>query len=210
MKRTRPKARRKTKGLMSKIIRNPIKSGLAGILAGGLATLVATTAIKDNVHFGSVTLYNSQESHYTLGLFPITKVVGDAKGDFYNLGLIGGANEFGDNSTLNGNASAYGIIGGANEFGDNSTLNGNASAYGIIGGFNEFGDNSTLNGDASAYGIISINYFGDNSKITGNLINKGILARNSVSGFGFGSNDVVGLENYVVSNEQTDGKREEK
>ena len=116
------------KGLISKITKNSRKS----ILAVGLATLVATTAIKDNVHFGSVTLNNPQESHYTWGLFPTTEVVGDAKGNFYTFGLLYGKNKFGQNSEIIGNASAYGIFIGRNDFGDAAKITGNLTNKGIV------------------------------------------------------------------------------
>ena len=112
---------------LKKLKENPKKS----IAAIGLAALVATTAIKDNVHFGSVTLHNPQENHYTWGLMPTTTIKGDAKGNFYTIGLIVGANAVGDDSSITGNMSGYGLIFGGNEVGENFSITGDLSSKGI-------------------------------------------------------------------------------
>ncbi len=55
----------KIKNLADIALKNPIKT----ILAGSLTTLIATTALKDNVHFGSTTFNNCKENQYVWGFF---------------------------------------------------------------------------------------------------------------------------------------------
>ncbi len=212
----------KIKTLGNWIKENPKKS----ILGIGLAGLIATTALKDNVHFGSVTLNNPQENHYVWGILPTTKIQGvNSKGNIYTLGLVGGGNPLGDNSQITGDMNAYGLFVGKNELGDNSQITGNMNAYGLIGGVNELGDNSQITGNMNAYGLffgennlgnnsqitgnmgayslfIGNNALGNNSQITGNISNKGLFVYNSVAGSSLGSNDVKGLENYVHKTEE--------
>lgn len=164
----------KLKKTLNWIKENPTKS----VLGIGLSALVATTSLKDNVHFGSVTLNNPQENQYVWGIWSETTIIGrNAKGNIHTIGLILGQNNFENNSKITGNMNAYGFIGGNRVFGE---ITGNMNAYGLIAGGN---------------------LLRENSKITGNISNKGILVRNNVAGFSLGSNDVKGLENYVVKGE---------
>lgn len=147
----------KIKGLAKKLAEKPVRN----IAALGFAGLVTITAVKDNVHFGSVTLHNPQENHYVWGLMPtitIKKGSKNTKGNLYNAGIIYGKNKIEDNAEIN-NMKAYGLGGGANDV-------------------------------------------GDNTEIKGDIITKGIFARNPFS-FGFGSNDVIGLKNYVHKTKKT-------
>jgi len=68
----------KLKGLFKKIYKHKIKT----CLIVGMMGLAALTISKDNVHFGSVTLHNPQGNHYVWGLIPVTRIAGNAKGNF--------------------------------------------------------------------------------------------------------------------------------
>src|SRR3989344_8703747 len=170
----------KIKGFAKKLAEKPVRN----ITALGLAGLITLTAVKDNVHFGSVTLHNPQENHYVWGLAPTTTIKEGSKntnGNFYSAGIIYGKNKtennvevndmkayglfgennVGDNSKVN-NMKLYGLIGGENNVGDNSKVN-NMKLYGLIGGENNVGDNSKVN-NMKLYGLIGgENNVGDNS-----------------------------------------------
>jgi len=143
----------------------------------GLAGLIAVTSLKDNVHFGSVDLYNPQENNYTWGIFPTTHIHGDSsKGNIYTVGIITGINKLENGIKHKGDVSGYGLI-----------------AAQI------FGDSSAIEGDASAYGLIAAeNWFENGCKITGDINSKAILTFN-IDGPFLGNNSHLGLENYVVS-----------
>ena len=161
----------KIKGFAKKLAEKPVRN----ITALGLAGLITLTAVKDNVHFGSVTLHNPQENHYVWGLAPTTTIKEGSKntnGNFYSAGIIYGKNKTENNVEVN-DMKAYGLF-GENNVGDNSKVN-NMKLYGLIGGISNVGDNTEINGD---------------------IITKGIIANNPFS-LGFGSNDVIGLKNYV-------------
>ncbi len=146
------------------------------LLGAGLIALTATTALKDNVHFGSVTLNNPQENHYVFGIHQKTEIQGkNSKGNIYTLGLVG-INELRGNSQITGNMSAYGLMFAGNFLGYHSQITGNMSAYGSI---------------------IGENFLGYHSQITGNISNKGLFVKNDIAGFSLGSNDVKGLKNKV-------------
>ncbi|MEK6934698.1 MAG: hypothetical protein AABW46_02360 [Nanoarchaeota archaeon] len=104
--------------IVKKVIRKPIRNSLLT----GLAALVLTTAVRDNVHFGSIRLNNTQENHYIWGIFPTTEIYGNANGSIRTYGLFGAINSLGNTSTINGNVSGYGLIATRNELGDNSTI----------------------------------------------------------------------------------------
>jgi len=223
--------KQKLKNLVSIVSRHK----LASAVVVGLAGLVAVTSLKDNVHFGAVRLHNPQGNHYAWGILPTIGIEGEkdenVKGDFYSIGLIGGANNVEPNSTIIGNIGAYGLIGGANNFGlnskitgnmgaygllvgvnnvePNSTIIGNIGAYGLLVGANNFGPNSTIIGNMGAYGLIfGENNVEPNSKITGDVVSRGIIAT-SPKGRRVGTNVEIDLENYVVSNKNLDAKVEE-
>ena len=149
------------------------------IVTLGLVGLVATVAIKDNVHFGSVTLHDPQENHYAIGLIPTINIKGEANGNMRSYGLIMGNNSLGDGSSLTGDMSAYGLFGGNNSLGDGSSLTGDMSAYGLFGGNNSLGDGSSLTGD---------------------IISKGMKANTPMSA-NFGSNVEIGLSGYIHKTE---------
>ncbi|MEK6823933.1 MAG: hypothetical protein AABY06_02755 [Nanoarchaeota archaeon] len=168
----------KIKNTLNWIKENPKKS----ILGIGLTALVATTALKDNVHFGSVQLDNPQKNQYAWGLFPTTTLAGEnAKGNIYTFGLVVGENHIGENSKITGNMNAYGLMAGANNLNENSQITGNMNAYGLL---------------------IGRNVLGNNSQITGDISNKGIFVKNTIAGFTLGSNDVKGLENYIMKGKE--------
>ena len=101
------------------------------IVTLGLVGLVATVAIKDNVHFGSVTLHDPQENHYAIGLIPTINIKGEANGNMRSYGLIMGNNSLGDGSSLTGDMSAYGLVIGDNSLGDGSSLTGDIISKGM-------------------------------------------------------------------------------
>ncbi|MEK6757919.1 MAG: hypothetical protein AABX88_02210 [Nanoarchaeota archaeon] len=194
------KIKENIKGLAKKLAEHPIKS-MIGLSLAGLMTI---TAVKDNVHFGSTTFHNPQENHYAWGFAPTTMIKGNAKGNFYNFGLIAGENKTGDNTEINGGLSAYGLIIGGNNVGNNSDVK-DMSAYGLLAGGNNVGNNSKVN-DISAYGlVIGHNVLGNNSEINGNITTKGILA-NTLGDLNLGSNDVIGLKKYIHKTKDGEGK----
>ena len=124
----------KIKGFAKKLAEKPVRN----ITALGLAGLITLTAVKDNVHFGSVTLHNPQENHYVWGLAPTTTIKEGSKntnGNFYSAGIIYGKNKTENNVEVN-DMKAYGLF-GENNVGDNSKVN-NMKLYGLIGGENNF------------------------------------------------------------------------
>lgn len=220
----------KIKGIGAKILEYPKTSALAL----GLAGLITITAVKDNVHFGSTTLHNPQENHYTYGLMPTTIIseikTGEnnesIKGKFYTFGLFGGHNKIKKGVKTDAKLFAYGLIGGGNDIQDNSKVN-NMSAYGLILCENFLGDNSKVN-DVNAYGvfgynavgnnskvnnmnayglIFGINNVGDNSEINGDVVSRGIIARTPFS-VEFGSNSEIGLKNYIHKIEKKEMKED--
>ena len=166
----------KLKGLAKKILERPIRN----IVALGLAGLITITAAKDNVHFGSTTLHNPKENQYIWGIFPMTEIKGDAKGNIYTFGLIYGANAVDKNRNVEGSIWANGLLVGGNEVGDNSKINEGMYANGLLVGRNEAGDNSVISGD---------------------VVSREVIASTPLS-WGLGSNKEVGLENYVYKIEQ--------
>jgi len=157
--------RSKVEGLARKLISNPVKTAVIG----GLIGLSALTLAKDNVHFGSVTLNNPQGNQYVWGVWPITKIKGDLKGNLYSGGLIGG--NVVENNSQAGNLSAYFLI-GANTVGDNSQAE-NLSSYCGVGG-NKVENNSQA-GDFSEYGLLGgTNKIGNNSQAE-NLSIRGLI-----------------------------------
>ena len=166
------------------LIERPIRN----LTSLGLAGLVAVTALKDNVHFGSLTLYNPKESHYVWGALPFVGIEGqDTCGDIYNLGIVS-LTEVRSVSNHKGNLNSYGLIGGlrvgdgckikgnissyeglvsVNGFGDNVRVEGNISAYGLVMGVNDFKNNTRIKGDMNAYGIgVGVNNIGDSTKVS--------------------------------------------
>ena len=188
----------KLKGLAKKILERPIRN----IVALGLAGLITITAAKDNVHFGSTTLHNPKENQYIWGIFPMTEIKGDAKGNIYTFGLIYGANAVDKNRNVEGSIWANGLLVGGNEVGDNSKINEGMYANGLLVGGNEVGDNSKINEGMYANGLlVGGNEAGDNSVISGDVVSRGVIASTPLS-WGLGSNKEVGLENYVHKIEQ--------
>ena len=119
----------KIKDLANKVLERPIKSAITL----GLAGLVAVTALKDNVHFGSVNIYNVQGNHYVWGIFPETKIRGkEAKGNIYTFGLIAGRNVVSDSTNYEGNLNFYSLIFGGNKLGNNVLITGDINSFGII------------------------------------------------------------------------------
>ena len=177
------------------------KHAVKGVVAGGLLALIGTTALKDNVHFGSVRIRNHQENQYVWGVWPIVKTCGDDQnGNIYTFGLIAAGNELEKNSTFNGNQGTYGLVGGENFIESGSTMNGNQGTYGLVGGFNHVEENSTFNGNQGAYGLLmGENFIERGSTITGNQNAKGIFAT-SISGLNFGSAVEIGLDKYTIPN----------
>src|SRR3989344_4958000 len=114
-------------------------------LAVGLAALIGVTAVKDNVHFGSVNIRDPQENHYSWGIGPATQVEGEGKCNIYTFGLLA-FNNVKENSKIEGNQRAYGLIAGVNVVGNNSSITGEQGAYGLIGGVNVAGNNSSITG----------------------------------------------------------------
>ena len=167
---------KQSNGVLSWIKSHKIRSALCA----GLLGLITTTALKDNVHFGSAKIYNPQENHYSWGLFP--KLTFEGK-------------------NCQGNASAWGLA-ILSELEDDSSINGKMSSYGLFGGISRVGDNSTITGDMSSYGlVVGSSEVGDKSTITGDITSKGIFA---VTPFGiaFGSNTEIGLENRLVEKKE--------
>ncbi len=163
----------KIKNFGNWIKENPKKS----VLGIGLAGLIATTALKDNVHFGSVALNNPQENQYVLGILPTTEIHGkNSKGNIYTFSLIGGKNALKSNSQITGNMNTHSLVAGINILKSNSQITGNMNAYGLV---------------------VGENILGDNSKTTGNIFNRGLIVYNSLAGISLGSNDVKGLNGYV-------------
>jgi len=115
----------KIKTLVDKVLKKPIKSALTL----GLAGLVTLTALKDNVHFGSVHLYNPQGNHYVWGLIPDAVIIGkETKGDIYTIGILITNRVHSDKHE--GNLNAYGLLSG--NFLKNGTIfTGDINTYGI-------------------------------------------------------------------------------
>jgi len=156
----------KSSGLVRFVKDKPVRK-LVGL---GLAGLVAVTALKDNVHFGSVVLHNPQENHYVWGLVPFVNIEGtETRGDIYNFGIVS-KNELRQKSEHDGDLGAYGLVGGVNEVGEGSRVTGNLGTYGLVGGGNNFGEGSKVTGNLSAYGlVVGANSFEEGSRVTGNL-----------------------------------------
>lgn len=137
--------------------------GKAKLVAGSLAAaLIATTAIKDNVHFGSTTLNNPHENHYVWGIFPTTTIRGgSSNGNFYTLGLVYGGNDVEGN--LEGSVNSVGLVGASNNLKERSSSQ-NMNAYGLFGGVNTLGEGSTNSGSMGSYGLIlASNLLGERS-----------------------------------------------
>ena len=121
----------KLTGLAKKVITYPIKT----VCALGLAGLVAVTALKDNVHFGSIKIHDPQENHYVWGIASLIEIEGkNSRGNFYNIGLIGSGIKLKKDSTFQGNMNSYGLVVGYNEMENNSTITGNMISKGFVAG----------------------------------------------------------------------------
>lgn len=117
----------KLKGLVEKIIEHPKKS----IFALGLAGLIALTAAKDNVHFGTTILKDVNENHYVWGLAPSTIIDDeDPKGNIYTFGILYEGNRFQVSATIEGDSVGIGGIGGYNDYSEKTEIKGNVSSYG--------------------------------------------------------------------------------
>lgn len=206
----------KFQGLVRTLIENPIKT----IAALGLAGLVATTSLKDNVYWGSVTINNPQGNYYAWGLTPIITVKGEnVEGNFRTYGLLAAGTSFTEGSSFKGNLESYSLFAGGNEikenssftgdiksycsficqniFGDKSEVNGNTSVYSLFLGYNIFRKESKITGNTTSVGLINgTNSFGDNSIVNGNLVSKGLISDGG-TGFGLGESREIGLKDYV-------------
>lgn len=184
----------RSKGLLEKIKNNPKKT----IAVIGLAGLIAITTAKDNVHFNSITLDSPQENHYTFGILPTTEIRGDAKGNFYTIGLIVGENLIRENSSIVGDMSVYGLIVGVNSVEENSSIVGDMYSHGLVMGLNLIKENSSIVGDMSAYGlIVGANDMLEESIITGNIFSHGITTMTPTED-GMGLSETTGLKNHTI------------
>ncbi|MBI2045323.1 hypothetical protein HYT23_04665 [Candidatus Pacearchaeota archaeon] len=171
---------------MAKTLRNiiewlkerPVKTALTL----GLAGLVSVTALKDNVHFGSVNINNPQENHYTWGLAPITTIT-EATNPDVNLrtfGIIFAMNHAGENSEVRDMSAYGGLLFGGNKAGDSSRVN-DMSAYGLIFGVNDAGEGSMIE-NVSSRGIRSITPFGNRLGAISYLNNKNPVPKKQETG----------------------------
>ncbi len=87
-----------------------IKKFQKSLISIVLVGLLVGITLKDNVHFGAVTLNNSQENHYAWGIAPTITAKGDIKGNLSSYGLFMGANMLRDNSSIKGNAYIKGFL----------------------------------------------------------------------------------------------------
>ncbi|MDP1728782.1 MAG: hypothetical protein Q8L27_01095 [archaeon] len=198
------------KNLVERILEKPIRN----LAIATLGTLIATTALKENVHFGSTTINNPKRNQYSWGLIPNLTIEGEeAKGNFYSfgllitenkisantrhdgnstaIGLLAGFNTYESNSVHNGNSTAIGLVAGANFHGSNSVHNGNSTAIGLLAGGNIYETNSVHNGNSTAIGlIVGLNNYETNSVHNGNSGVKGIISEDS-KGMQFLSNKII-------------------
>src|SRR3989344_3885183 len=172
----------KIKGFAKKLAEKPVRN----ITALGLAGLITLTAVKDNVHFGSVTLHNPQENHYVWGLAPTTTIKEGSKntnGNFYSAGIIYGKNKTENNVEVN-DMKAYGLFSGEN----NVEVN-NMKAYGLFSGENNVGNNSKVN-DMKAYGLLGENNDeGNNMKAYGLFSGENNVEVNNMKAYGLFSGE---------------------
>lgn len=195
----------------------------------GAATL--TTALKDNVHFGSTKIYNPTNNHYVWGLSPTVEVEGKGEGNINNFGLLipgietenanltGDINNYGillsgnsfKDSAVKGDISAYAIIGSKNRC-DGLSLTGDMKSCGVLAGINGISyssshDNSLhishFNGDLSAFGLFWGGHkFLPGSVLTGNISSRGLFA-DGPEDLSCGAQNIIGLENYIVKEDNS-------
>jgi hypothetical protein len=189
----------KIKSFYEKVLRNSKRT----LAVAGLAGLVLTTCIKDNVHMGSVTLNNPKGNHYAWGILPKITINGRAEGSFYSMGLISGVNEYGSNAVHNGNSVGVGLINSINEYGLNAVHKGNSVGVGLIGSINEYGSNAVHKGNSVGVGLIgSINEYGSNAVHNGNSRVIGIILFDE-EGFNLFANKIIRENSTTNSNLKT-------
>jgi hypothetical protein len=129
-----------------------------GKICGGLVALALGTTIllKDNVHFGSVTLPNDAKGNqYAIGFYPQISVSGKSiEGNHYSIGICAGINEYRKDSIHNGNSFAIGFLGAANLYATNTIHNGNSTAMGLFTVENKYEVNSSHKGNSKSFGIL--------------------------------------------------------
>jgi len=148
------------------------------IAIASLAALVATTALKDNVHFGSSTVYNPKKNQYVWGIAPTTEIKGErAEGNIYTIGLLGCQNKYQTNLVHNGNSTAIGLVLGGNEYKICSAHNGNSTSMGLAWGENIYLEDSKHDGNSIALGLVAaLNRYNSNSVHSGNSRVIGMLS----------------------------------